>query len=78
MEVRFTIHARRRMHQYDISEDEVIETLREPDDCEDGHSGRSIAQRRQNEKVLRVIYSEQDDIKTVVTTYRAEADRYGV
>jgi len=66
------------MAEYGITEQQVRQALTDPDTSVDGHSGRTIAQRQENGKVLRVIYEQTGDIKTVVTTYRAEADRYDV
>ncbi|MBI4480265.1 MAG: hypothetical protein HY651_09605 [Acidobacteria bacterium] len=43
------------MKRYNITEEEVLETLRKPASALPGHSGRRIAQRMLNGYVLRVI-----------------------
>jgi len=42
--VRFTEHARFRMMRYQISEEELVECLRNPDKVIGGYKGRKIAQ----------------------------------
>lgn len=78
MEIRITQHARERMKEYDIDEGAVRNCLKDPSSIIPGHSGRQIAQKPVNGYVLRVIFEEQEDIKVVITTYRAERDRYEV
>jgi len=40
-----------------------------------GHHGRKIAHKFMNDRVLRVIYEEEDTI-TIVTVYPARRERY--
>ena len=76
MRINITEHAKDRMKKYGISEEMVIETLRNPDCVLEGHSGRKIAQKALNEKyLLRVIYEEAEGV-IVVTCYKAKRSRY--
>lgn len=77
-DIKFTGHARKRMEEYDIGEDQVLKALDDPDDVVEGHSGRLIAHSRLNGKILRVVFESMESVKTIVTVYKARAERYGV
>jgi hypothetical protein len=74
-EIHISGHAWRRMAEYEIDEDLVVLTLRDPVRVMRGYSGRSIAHRFINDYILRVVY-EEDDVITVVTVYPVRRERY--
>ncbi|MDY6768654.1 MAG: DUF4258 domain-containing protein, partial [Candidatus Nanohaloarchaea archaeon] len=74
-DIRFTLHAEKRMREYGITRETVVQTVNHPDSEVEGRKDRTVAQKRLDGKILRAIYEENEGIKTVVTTYRAEADR---
>lgn len=73
--VRISEHAKKRMVKYGLSEDVVIEALREPDRVLVGYRERKIAHKFKNNYVLRVVY-EEDGVIAVVTVYLARRERY--
>ena len=73
--IKVSEHAKKRMIKYGLSEDVVIEALREPDRVLVGYRGRKIAHKFKNNYVLRVIY-EEDDFIMVITVYPARRERY--
>ena len=69
-------YAKGRIKRYNLTEDLVKETLRNPDETVKGNEGRFIAHKLLNEHVLRVVYLKvKDDVK-VITVYPARKDRY--
>ncbi|MDY6769555.1 MAG: DUF4258 domain-containing protein [Candidatus Nanohaloarchaea archaeon] len=54
MSLRITLHARRRMAEYGISERAVRDAVARPDSEVAWDAGRIIAQKRQDGKLLRV------------------------
>jgi len=73
--IRLTVHARLRMMRYQLSDEEVIECLRNPDKVVGGYKGRRIAHKVKNKYVIRAIY-EENELITVVTVYLAWKSRY--
>jgi len=73
--IRLTVHARLRMMRYQLSDEEVIECLRNPDKVAGGYKGRRIAHKVKNKYVIRAIY-EENELITVVTVYLAWKSRY--
>lgn len=72
--------ATKKMNQREISKEMVIETLKEPDNIVEGHTGRKIAQRlytnKNDKKLLRVVY-EENETKVVITCYlTSQVERY--
>ncbi len=78
MEIRILRHARQRMEAYNVDERMVIETIKKPDAEIPGYGGRTIAQKRLNGYVLRVVYEKEGSSKVVVTVYKARRERYEV
>ncbi|MEK6821516.1 MAG: DUF4258 domain-containing protein [archaeon] len=72
----FTLHARRRMAEYSIQEQDVQDALEDPFAIALSHSGRKIYQRKLGEYVLRVIVEEEAGIKRIITAYKARSSRY--
>ncbi len=78
MEIYISNHARERMDKYKIQENVVKTTLEKPDRIDIGQFGRMVAQKALNGYTLRVIYEENNSLKTVITVYRAKSGRYEV
>ena len=73
--IRISEHAKRRMMRYELTDVQITQAIRKPDEVVKGHHGRKIAHKLMNDYVLRVIYDE-NDIVTVVTAYPARRERY--
>jgi len=73
--IRLTLHARLRMMRYQLSEEEVIDCIRNPDSVVGGYKGREIAHKVKNKYVIRAIF-EENELITVVTVYLAWTSRY--
>jgi hypothetical protein len=73
--VKISSHAKRRIERYGLHEAMVIKALRRPDRIIFGRHGRKIAHKFMNDRVLRVIY-EENDVMTVVTVYPTRRERY--
>ena len=69
-------YAKGRIKRYNLTEDLVKETLRNPDEIVKGYEGRLIAHKLLNEHVLRVVYLKVKDSARVVTVYPAKKERY--
>ena len=66
-----------RRHGFVVSKRQVRETLRKPENVEEGFRGRKVAQRRITQRhVLRVIYEERQTEIMVVTFYPGRRSRY--
>ncbi len=78
MGLRIIKHARERMHEYGITEEQIKETLQNPDILSEGKQKRKIAQKRLNTYILRVIYEKNGETKTVITAYKAKRERYEI
>jgi hypothetical protein len=64
------------MKEYDISENELLVAITQPDKVVRGRRGRKIAQKALNRHLIRVVYEEAEDLIIVVTAYRARRERY--
>ena len=73
--IRLTVHARLRLMRYQLSEEEVIDCIRNPDRVVGGYRSRIIAHKVKNKHVIRAIF-EETKLITVVTGYLAEKSRY--
>ncbi|HEX6387122.1 MAG TPA: DUF4258 domain-containing protein [Anaerolineae bacterium] len=71
MRIIYTRHARQRMKQRKVTEEQVEETLTTPDILEPGDSGGSIAIRRYGGREVRVVYDEpEEDVYVVFTVIK--------
>jgi len=68
MHIIYTRHARQRMKQRKVTEAQVEETLRDPDDIEPGDNGGDVAIRRYDGREVRVVYSEPEEDTFVIYT----------
>lgn len=74
MNFKLTKHAKERMKRYNISTQQIEDALENPDRVIKGKFGRKIAQKRLNEKAIRVIYEGN----LIITTYLARRERYEI
>ncbi|MBN1190234.1 MAG: hypothetical protein JXA46_10810 [Dehalococcoidales bacterium] len=81
--IRFSKHAMIKCdilakHGLGLDEKLIITILERPEKTEAGSAGRKIAQGRLDEnKVLRIIYEENNEEIVVVTFYPGKRERYG-
>jgi hypothetical protein len=68
MRIIYTRHARQRMKQRNVTEEQVEETLAMPDEVEPGDNGGDIAIRRYGAREVRVVFVEPEDDNYVVYT----------
>ena len=66
------------MDKYGISGMALKSALENPDRTDKGQFGRKIAQKALNGYILRIIYDEKNNIKTVITVYRVKKGRYEI
>ncbi len=78
MKITLTEHAKRKIAEREITEEQVIACVENPDSFEIGQSKRLILQRRLNGKVLRVIIEQQNAEAKVITAYESRAKRYEI
>ena len=68
MEIIYTIHARQRMIKRNVTEQEVEDTLSDPDDVELGDNGGDIAIRRYGWREVHVVFREVEPDTYLVFT----------
>jgi hypothetical protein len=67
IDVIFTEHAKQRMIQREISEEEAIETLKNPDSTKQGKPEKQIAIKTFSSKTVRVVYVIENENKVIIT-----------
>ena len=79
MRITYLPHARRRMRERDISEDEARATLEEPDAEYPGNLGRTVAERTFPGRRLatKVVYNRGTEDDRVVVTFERGRPRGG-
>jgi len=65
----FIQHALERLEERGISAKMVEEVIRDPDNADYGDKGRKIAQKLIDEKLLRVIYDDEEYRIVVISAY---------
>ncbi len=68
MNIRYTRHARQRMAQRNIRDEQVIETLEAPDEILHGDQLEMIAVRTDGAREIRVVYEEADEDTVIIYT----------
>ncbi len=71
-----TWHALDGAEDYDISTDELLDLLVDPEEVTKGHTDRFIAHRRLNHHLTRVVYEYENETIIVITFYISHVDRY--
>ncbi len=78
MNIDYTEHATEKMAERDISKKVVERALREPDKVLNTEFGRKIAHKLIKDRLLRVVYIQENDNYTVITAYYTYPERYEV
>lgn len=74
MRIIYTHHARQRMKQRNVEEQEVEETLRDPDELEAGDNGGTIAIRQYEGREVRVVFNEiEEDVYLIYTVMKPKS-----
>ena len=68
MKIRYTRHARQRMAQRNIRDEQVIETLESPDEILQGDRLEMIAVRAYGVREIRIVYEEADADTIIIYT----------
>lgn len=68
MKIRYTRHARQRMAQRNIRDEQVIETLESPDEILQGDRLEMIAVRADGVREIRIVYEEADEDTIIIYT----------
>ena len=68
MKIRYTHHARQRMAQRNIRDEQVIETLESPDEILQGDRLEMIAVRAYGVREIRIVYEEADEDTIIIYT----------
>ncbi len=77
MKIIFIEHALERMRKRDIKKEVIIKVIKNPDNVVYGYGNRKVAQKLVDERLLRVIYEEQEEKIVVVTVYiTSKVDKY--
>jgi len=71
-----TWHAKDGAEDYDISTNELLDLLIDPEEVTRGHADRFIAHRRLNHHLTRVVYEYENDTIIVITFYISHVNRY--
>jgi hypothetical protein len=65
----FIQHALDRLKERGINEEHAIQVLRDPDDVELESEKRKIAQKLIKDRLLRVVYDDEEDSMVVISAY---------
>lgn len=68
MKIRYTRHARQRMAQRNIRDEQVSETLESPDEILQGDRLEMIAVRAYGVREIRIVYEEADEDTIIIYT----------
>jgi hypothetical protein len=66
--IRFTTHAIKRKLERNISDEQIRQTLENPDHTV-SHAGTKVAARRLDEKIIRIVYVEEETHIKIITVY---------
>ena len=77
MPIKFTKHSLERMRLRNISKEEIIETIENPDKILNDSFGNKIVHKVKKRYLLRVFYHIEGDSKLVLTAYKtSKFDKY--
>ncbi|MCD6117382.1 DUF4258 domain-containing protein [bacterium] len=63
----FSRHAKRQMKWREVSEEDVISTIFDPEDVQNAIKGRENAYKQINEKWIKVTFKKEDDKLIIIT-----------
>jgi len=77
MPIKFTKHALEQMLFREITKDEIIEVVNNPEKVIEGIGSTKIAQRLIDDKLLRVYFRSEGKDKIIITAYKtSKLERY--
>ena len=76
VDVLFLYHALERAQKWELSIEQIAETLFSPDEVLKGHFDRYIAHKLYDKHILRAVYEYDNNIPVLVTVYYPYAKRY--
>ena len=77
MSIKFPKHALQRIKKRNISKDEILDTINNPDLLKKDLYGNSVAQKIIERRLLRVFYFSEGDAKIVITAYKtSKTEKY--
>jgi hypothetical protein len=77
MSIKFTKHALQRIKKRNISKDEILYTINNPDLLKKDMYGNFVAQKIIERRLLRVFYFSEGDAKIVITAYKtSKTEKY--
>jgi hypothetical protein len=77
MPIKFTKHALQRMKVRNISKDDIIEAINNPDNELNDSFGNKIAHKVKNNYLLRIFYYLEGNSKIIITAYKtSKIDKY--
>ena len=78
MPIKFTKHALQRIKKRNISKDEILDAIKNPDFLTEDLYGNIIAQKIiDKQQLLRVFYSSEGEVKIIITAYKtSKTEKY--
>ncbi len=78
MNIVYTNHAEEKIAERKISKTLIEKFLKNPDTILDSKFGRKIAHKFIRDKLLRIVYTKEDETYIVITVYYTQPERYKV
>ncbi len=76
MEFKYTAHAEENIEERKLNKKIIEDIIKNPEKVIDSKFGRKIAQRTVEDKMLRVIYEQKDNVYIIITAYYTKSERY--
>lgn len=76
MKFDYTEHAKENIRERKLSKRAVENAVLNPDEVVESNFGRKIAHKMVKNKLLRVIYEEENNVYIIITAYYTKPERY--
>jgi len=76
MKIIYTDHAEENINERKLSKKGIEDIVKNPEKAMDARFDRKIAQKILGDKLLRVIYEQEDNVYIIVTAYYTKPERY--
>ena len=76
MDIIISNHAKKRIKTYNLTENFVLEVIKQPDEVVEGYGGTLIAHKLLNEHILRFVHIKGKSKIKIITVYPAKKERY--
>ncbi len=76
MKIIYTDHAEENINERKLSKKGIEDIVKNPEKVMDARFDRKIAQKILGDKLLRVIYEQEDNVYIIVTAYYTKPERY--